>query len=210
MFRHSSLACALFAGLFAAAPASAADSNGNFAVHGAGSQSCAQYITAVDGQADNQEVLIYVSWAQGYLSSLNRLQQNAFDVLPISGANDIAVLLARICRQNQEVPYANAVLRLARAFAPMQIATDSPTIELTRGDTTVRVRKAALAMVQQYLKDSGRYGGNVDGVFGERTAEAITEFQGEAEVPQTGLPDLNTFAAILARIVQAQQQQGNN
>lgn len=203
MFRPSSLILATL--LLGASPALAIDSEGNFAVNGAGSQSCAQYLSVIDQGADNQEVLIYVSWAQGYLTSLNRGQQGAYDVLPISTANDIAQLVARICRQSQDIPFENAVFRLARVFAPMQLGAASQVIELTRGEQTVRVREGALAMVQQFLKDSGRYVGNVDGVFGERTAEAISVFQGEADIPQTGLPDLNTFAAILARITQNQQ-----
>lgn len=202
MFRFSHLIIA--AGLLGATPALALDAEGNFAVNGAGSQSCAQYLSVVDQGADNQQVLIYVSWAQGYLTSLNRGQEGAYDVLPISTANDIALLLTRICRQSTDIPFENAVFRLARVFEPMRLSAASPVIELTRGETTVRVRKGALAMVQQFLKDSGSYAGNVDGVFGERTAEAITAFQVEADIPATGLPDLNTFAAILARITQNQ------
>ena len=205
MFRPTSLIFA--ACLFGATPALALDAEGNFAVNGAGSQSCTQYLSAVDQGAGNQQVLIYVSWAQGYLTSLNRGQDGAYDVLPISSANDIAQLLARICRQSQDIPFENAVFRLARVFAPMQLSAASPVIELTRGEQTVRVRKGALAIVQQYLKDSGSYAGNVDGVFGERTAQAISAFQAEADIPETGLPDLNTFAAILARMT---QQQGSN
>lgn len=207
MLRPSPLILA--ASLFAATPALAADPQGDFAVHGAGSQTCQQYLDAVAAGSGSQEVLIYVSWAQGYISSINRNLQGIFDALPTSSANDIATLLQRICRDRPESAYESAVIGLVNAFAPMRLATNSPVIELNRGDQTLRVRKAALAQVQQYLKDSGRYGGNVDGVFGERTAEAITAFQAEANIPQTGLPDLNTFAAILARIVQAQRQGSN-
>jgi hypothetical protein len=207
MFRPSPLILA--ASLFAAAPAMAADQQGDFAVHGAGSQTCQQYLDAIQAGAGSQEVLIYVSWAQGYISSINRNLQGVFDSLPTSSANNIATLLSRICRDRPDSAYESAVVGLINAFAPMRLGVNSPVIELNRGDQTLRVRKAALAQVQRYLKETGRYGGNVDGVFGERTAEAITAFQAEAEIPQTGLPDLNTFAAILARIVQAQQQGSN-
>lgn len=203
MFHPSRLIFA--ASLFAAAPAMAADPQGDFAVHGAGSQSCQQYLSAVEGGSSNQQLLIYVSWAQGYISSLNRNLQDVFDALPTSNANDIATLLSRVCRDRPDSAFESAVRGLVNAFAPMRLGANSPVIELTRGEQTVRVRKAALAQVQQYLKDSGRYDGGVDGVFGERTAEAISGFQAEANIPQTGLPDLNTFAAILARIVQSQQ-----
>lgn len=207
MFHSSRLVFA--ASLFLVSPAMAADPEGDFAVHGAGSRSCQQYLSAVEGGSGNQQLLIYVSWAQGYISSLNRNLQGVFDSLPTSSANDIATLLSRICRDRPDSPYESAVRGLVNAFAPMRLGANSPVIELSRGEQTIRLRKAALAQVQQYLKDSGRYGGNVDGVFGERTAEAITGFQAEAEIPQTGLPDLNTFAAILARIVESQQQGSN-
>ena len=71
--------------------AQASDPAGNYIVRGIGARPCSDYLKAV-GQSP-EAVSPYLSWMEGYLTGINRLQPETFDVSPVTSAAVVAQLV---------------------------------------------------------------------------------------------------------------------
>jgi len=60
----------------------------------------------------------------------------------------------------------------------------------------VRLTRNQLKQLQQELKSAGLYKGAVDGRMGRETKQAISQFQQQNGLNQTGMPDQQTLAAL--------------
>jgi peptidoglycan hydrolase-like protein with peptidoglycan-binding domain len=66
----------------------------------------------------------------------------------------------------------------------------------TRGKAVGGMGKEQLKKAQQALKDKGLYEGEVDGVMGPKTREALREFQKNENIQQTGRLDRETMSKL--------------
>ncbi|HSV30051.1 MAG TPA: peptidoglycan-binding domain-containing protein [Candidatus Omnitrophota bacterium] len=67
------------------------------------------------------------------------------------------------------------------------------------------VERQYLAEIQQQLKQSGYYQGQVDGVFGTQTSQALSQWQRDQGLPATGQIDGDTIAALEGGTATTQQ-----
>lgn len=177
------------------APLQAADTEGNYAIRGAGSFTCERYMTAVDSQSD--DVRQFVRWMEGYATALNRLQPDTFDVSPLLETTAMANLILTVCQQIPEMAFETAVAQSLSSLAPLRERAESDTRTLTHNDLSVPVRQETLRRVQQALRSLGHYTSTVDGLYGPGTRRAITTFQENAGLTVTGLPDPDTLLVLL-------------
>jgi len=190
----SSVLCAGLLGL-AASGAAASDVNGNYAVVGAGAQSCASFRqAAVDG---GPQLVNYISWLQGYTSHLNRSSPETYDVMPVSEPVAFAQLVLRVCAQDENQSFELAALKTINVFAPLRVQTESPLVQISWDGKQLSVRQETIKTVQSKLQERGLYASAVDGTYGPKTAEAIIAFQKSKGIPETGLPDGVTLANLL-------------
>jgi hypothetical protein len=193
--RNGSLAIALGVAVLVSPVAHAADLDGNYALRGVGSASCADYTAAL--AEDPTLGQTFVSWMAGYITARSRTANETFDVLPLISGADVAGLLRVVCIQNSDTTFENAIDAAITLFEPARITTDSPLLQLSHAGQTIAVRTSTLEQVQQALADLGLYSSAVDGAYGTGTQLAISQFQTSRNLADTGLPDADTIVALL-------------
>lgn len=189
------LAAALTAAL-GAVGARAADEKGAFAVKGAGAESCRDYLTARERSPAAQAV--FLSWMEGYLTSVNELTPGAFDVSFWRERTLLAALLEVNCRADPELRFGMVVRAMAQALKRNPLAENSELIEARIGERGVPIYRATLRLVEEALVERGIEVGEVDGRWDDDARRGILEFQrGQPELLPTGLPDQATLAKLL-------------
>ncbi len=182
----------------ATAPAaSAADADGNYAVRGLGGQSCERFTQAAEAEQGNAG--LFVHWMAGYMTGLNRSQEETFDVSPILDNNAMGQLLLNVCADNPDVAVETATARLLNTLAPARVRQASEVMQAEAGERRVAVRRSTLAAVQQELQRLGHYGGGIDGIYGSGSRNALEAYQESEGLTVTGLPDPATLVRLLAQ-----------
>lgn len=173
----------------------AADADGQFSVRGFGSISCQDFISVVE-ENDTDALVAHAHWLQGYFSAHNRKKPETFDTVPVYRAQDILTLVRSVCERIPEQPVEAAANASVNLFERVHVTADSEVTTVENDGRQTSVRKGVIAEVQQALSDMGYYDSEVDGLFGRKTATAISNYQGETNLPETGLPDLATLVEI--------------
>ena len=84
-------------------------------------------------------------------------------------------------------------------LAPLAVTRAEEAVDLSRGAASRVMRPAVLKGVQDRLIARGLLPeGSADGLYGDRTAEAVARFQEAAGVETTGLPDAWTIFLLQA------------
>lgn len=192
----ATLAAALLAAATAHAPASAADADGNFAIHGIGAIPCSDLTAGLlGGQAALRDGL--AAWITGYVSATNRLRAETYDATPIQQPLALTNMVVNICTTNQQALVETAVSSLIDILSVAALPSEAPQQDVTVGERGVRLRTGTLKHIQQALVDHGLLAGVADGVFGPSTEKALREYQKYASLPETGLPDAATVVTLL-------------
>jgi hypothetical protein len=101
--------------LFFSLPVQAKDIDGQFAVFGAGSQSCENYLQA---RANGRGLTSYVNWMEAYLSAFNLIVPSTYN---IAGNRSLEAMLKwtdGYCKDNPQDLFVNAVAALTVALYP--------------------------------------------------------------------------------------------
>ena len=187
-------AALLLAGLTPAG-AHAAGPDGNFAVKGAGLETCKTYLTARDEQA--AEYLVFRTWLNAFITAYNMQTPETHDVAPMHTIGQLAAALARVCQETPEEPVVNAAVGVVNGLAPARTTRPSETVETRANGTTVSLPANLLARVQRALKAEGLYTGPIDAKYGPGTASALEAFQEQAGLEVTTLPDRATVLRLM-------------
>lgn len=192
--------------LIGSASLSAADKNGAAAVKGAGRVQCQAFNTVVAEQS--QQALQIVGWMEGFITGINVLQNNTFDMAPWQSSAYLGTLLQRYCSQFPEEAVHSVVLKIVQTFSPIRLTDESELIRVGEGEQAVIIYKEVLRRLQTILIDQAYLSGSADGIYGPNTQRAITAYQRDANLPQNGLPDLGTlqYAFVVQPTQNAQQE----
>lgn len=200
-FIRTTAAAALVIGAMAAQSAHASDPKGNYIVRGIGARPCSDYMAAVSKSA--QDVLPYMSWMEGYLTGINRMQPQTFDVSPVTEAAIVGQMVRNYCTTQTTLRFETAVAQLMNFFAPYKVSEQSQLVEVTVGDARAALRQSTLKWMQEKMKAQGMFTGNPDGLYGASTKEALLKFQKAAKIPETGVPDARTLVAFIQKEAEA-------
>jgi hypothetical protein len=95
--------------------ASAADQNGLFAIRGAGLLTCLTYVQ--EREAASDAYLMIGGWLDGYVTAVNELSLETFDVTPYVSTELLTVLINRHCKGNPtDILFAVTNTLLAKLF----------------------------------------------------------------------------------------------
>jgi len=173
----------------------AADDQGNYAIRGAGAQTCQ---AMVDQLGETPGLLnAYASWMEGYLTGYNRFLEDTFDVSPVMSSREVAILVRNICQDATDIRVETALARLINLFAPARVQAASPPVTLSVGDSTLNIRQATLQRLQQVLIERGYTDVEANGRFNDATRDALSDFQAQQELSATGAPDVDTLIRLL-------------
>ena len=96
--------------------------------------------------------------------------------------------------------FALAIAPVGAVYAQTSSATHSQTPTMTEQSQTsqgeMHLSKTQAKQVQQQLKSAGLYKGTVDGEMGPEMKQAVSQFQQQNGLNQTGVVDQQTFAAL--------------
>jgi hypothetical protein len=98
-------------------PVSAKDLDGEYAVFGAGSNTCAAFDRARNSGRTSQ----YVVWTEAYLSAFNLIVPSTYNIAGESSFNQMMSWLGQYCLENPEELYVNAVAALTVALYPSRL-----------------------------------------------------------------------------------------
>jgi hypothetical protein len=192
MFPKSSM---IALSLLMANGAIAADSEGRFAVKGAGISSCEKYLAEFD--ARSKAFYAYGGWVEGYLTATNQYLDATYDVTPWETTTLLATLLAEHCRKAPDKPFIRAVRAMVTALSDERIQESSPLLIAKSGDSGVRVYREVIRRMQRRLAELELYEGEIDGVYNNDTRSAITAYQEREGIEPNGLPDQNTLTRLM-------------
>lgn len=193
--RVRSTALGVMFAAFSVTLADAADADGNYAVRGAGGTSCTQFTQAVEEEKPGVNRM--VNWMEGYITGINRLRDNTFDVSPILDTGSVATIVLNVCRNNADISMEVALARVLNTFERARVREQSEIVETQANDRTVLIRRSTLRALQGELARLGHYGGAQDGIYGPRTRKALQAYQAAQGIAETGLPDPQTVVRLL-------------
>lgn len=169
----------------------AASSEGQFAIKEAGAQTCEIFVAERTKRSN-----VYYSfrgWAAGYVSSYNKLTPDTTDVMSWQTSDLIDLLINNYCSKNPQARYIVAIDTLLQALHSTRLRGVSEVVEIKTDKQTLQLYKDVLRRVQQALTERGLYSGPIDGAYGPGTSTAISAFQAEAKLEQSGYPDQLTL-----------------
>ncbi len=193
-FRTISGLLLLLAAVQVSDPVRAADEEENFAIKGAGLARCSDYIEA--RQKNTPAFYQFGGWINGYLTALNQLTPETYDLAPWQSSDLLAGVILRNCRENPQQRFITTVAAMVSSLNAQRLLTKSPLVEAHAGETRIRIYRELLRRTQEKLAESGLYQGEPTGVFDQKTEDGLRAYQKSARLSETGLPDQATLLAM--------------
>jgi hypothetical protein len=182
--------------------ADAADSDGRYVVRGVGASNCQQLVSIIDESKDeirNEAVMLYTSWLNGYLSFVNRVEQDTYDVIPLADSTQLLSIIANQCRANPDALVESVSAQIIGSLSQAKIPAESPLVTVETNDLKVQLRQSVIVALQQKLIDLEYLNGVADGHFGPKSQKALKAFQKSENLNETGFPDTDTLLRALLK-----------
>ena len=180
----------------------AVDKDGKYAVRGVGSSKCSQMVSAIDSKDEKMRkdaVLLYTSWLNGYMSYVNRIEKDTYDIVPLADSSHLLAVILGQCRNNPDTLAEVISAQVIGVLSKAKVASESPLVNLTVGDQKGSFRKATLTVLQEKLIAIGHLKGKADGDFGAGSQQALKAFQKAEKLKETGFPDPDTLMRALLK-----------
>jgi hypothetical protein len=180
----------------------AADKNGKYAVRGVGSSKCGQMVSSIDSKDQNvrkDAVLLYTSWLNGYLSYVDRVEKETYDIIPLADSTHLLAVIVGQCRSHTDTLVESISAQVVGVLSKAKITSESPIVALTVGDQKGSFRKATLIALQNKLIALRHFKGKADGEFGTDSQKALRAFQKAEKLKDTGFPDTDTLMRALLK-----------
>lgn len=186
----------------------ARDINNKFAVKGAGSVSCNQYVEAVKRNSDR--LIAFTGWVDGYLSFHNERSEETFDIAPWQSTKLLSKALYAHCKKKPELTFFNAVKYMIQALHDGRLKEASELVKLNIGDNSLYFYRSIMVDVQKALNDKLSLTLPVDGNFSEDMQRALLDYQKSRKITQSGIPDQDTLQRLFAKPKPKQQDDESN
>ncbi|MCP5466037.1 MAG: peptidoglycan-binding protein [Sinobacteraceae bacterium] len=180
-----------------AGPVLAADSKGNFAVEGAGAQSCEAFLKAKE--KGGNDLAIFAGWIDGYLTGANQHAADTYDFTPWQTVGLLIAALANHCEKDPKRPFVVAVNNMIGALKAERMQTRSETVRVDVDGHTGLFYKSVIQDAQKRLADEKLFSGQADGSIGKATQDAFRAFQKREGLKETGVPDQATLFKLFVR-----------
>ncbi|MDT7934862.1 MAG: peptidoglycan-binding domain-containing protein [Sphingomonadaceae bacterium] len=191
---------ALLAGLalgLGAAPARAADAQGQFAVKGVGQASCADFNRALAARSPALSPML--SWVAGYLTAANRYEPATYDLIAWQDELYLVNSIGGFCAKNPQASLAFMTRAMIRSLGPGRISAASPVVSVAIAGREQKLYATVVDSAKRRLARAGLYRGPIDGRADAGFIAAITAFQRAESLPATGLPDQETLFRLFSK-----------
>lgn len=178
----------------------AADTQGVYAIKGAGISSCASFVQAA--RAKNNLYFAYGGWLEGYLTAFNRAQRDTFDLAPWQSTALLLKVTESFCQRSTELKFHQAVDLVLKELQPQRVAESSGYIRLGSDEQPVIIQKEVVARMQTALKQKGFLPAVATlGEYDQVTVQAVKAFQRSIDHAETGMPEQGTLFELFKGVV---------
>lgn len=175
----------------------AAEDSKPFVVKGVGAAPCSALLQARESE-DRSIFIALGGWIDGYVTAVNALTGDTFDVAPWEKTELFMILLETNCEQNPDVQVVGIIGSMVQSLFADRLRAPSEVKQVDLGEgRTVSHYVETLRRVQKALKAKGFYTGGIDGDYGPGTRTAMAAFQKSIELEPTGLPDQLSLLRLL-------------
>lgn len=175
--------------------ASAADQNGLFAIRGAGLLTCLTYVQ--EREAASDAYLMIGGWLDGYVTAVNELSLETFDVTPYVSTELLTVLINRHCKGNPtDILFAVTNTLLAKLFDE-RLKSSSAYVDVRVGLDQMRLYTDTIERIQTSLAAKGLLDTEATGQWNLATQNALARYQESLGMNGSGFPDQATLWSLL-------------
>lgn len=189
-----SLKSALLPLVLAFGVAHAADTKGNFAIEGGGSQPCARFLDAREKR--NSDYAIYAGWVEGYVTAANQHSRETYDYTPWQTTELLMAALAKHCEKTPQQSFFVTVNRMLGSLKGGRMKAMSEIVAIESGSSKMLAYRSVVQDVQRQLAARRLFAGPADGKPTPALLDAIKRFQVQSRLPANGLPDQMTLIAL--------------
>ena len=178
-----------------AAAVSAADSQDNFALKGAGFLPCQVFVT----EREKKSNIYYMigGWLEGFISAHNKYVDDTYDITSFESLELLLWVIDNHCKSHPEDRLYSVVNSILIQLSPDRLQKRSPKVEIKSGQRTTVLYEETIRRVQARLAALGLYKGAADGHYSEATKSALMAFQSDKNLEMTGFPDQTTLWRLL-------------
>jgi hypothetical protein len=177
--------------------ASAIDSDGRFAMKGAGLLPCGVYVT--EREKRSNAYYLIGGWVEGYVSAYNKHTADTFDVASFESLELLLKLMQQHCAKHPNDRLHGVLDAMIVQLAPARLVKESERVRITVGDRSTRLYAETIRRMQAELARRGLFKEATDGRFTEATQSALIAFQADAALNKTGFPDQTTLWRLLRK-----------
>lgn len=190
---------AIAAAIALVSPGLAADADGRFALRSLATLSCGDVVGAIE-QSEGEELQTLVSqlsiWLGGYLTHVNRVTPDVFDIVPFAVERDVLAVVVNRCQQLPvETNFEAATAEVVTILSVLAVPRESPVRVF---DGAIPLRESVIVLAQERLIAHGHLDGRADGIIGPQMRRALQSFQSDREMQHFGELDIDTFLALMA------------
>ena len=180
---------------FSAAPASAADSQGNFAMKGAGFLPCQVFVT--ERESKSNVYYMIGGWLEGFISAHNKYVDGTYDIASFESLELLLWVIDKHCRSNPDDRLYSVVNSIIIQLSPDRLQKRSRKLDIKSGQRSTALYQTTIRRMQARLTELGLYKDDVDGRYTEATESALMAFQSDNDLEMTGFPDQTTLWRLL-------------
>jgi hypothetical protein len=174
-----------------AAPVWAADAKGDFAIDGAGSKTCANFIEARTKKST--DYFLFAGWIEGYVTGTNQYTKDTYDFTPWQSIDLLLVALGKYCEKNSAQPFIVAVTGMLSTLKADRLQSKSELVMMQFDGRGTFAYRAVLEDVQRMLAARKEFNGKVDGNYSPELRDALMFYQSRSGLVKSGLPDQPTL-----------------
>ena len=137
-------------------------------------------------------------WIDGYLTGVNQLSDETYDITPFQSTELIATIIDNHCQKNREHRLFTVMSSIAAQLRADRIATASELLTISVDGKTTRLYREAVRRMQVKLAAKGHYDGTPTGDFNTATLNAVEAYQESIDFSPTGFPDQATLWKLFA------------
>jgi hypothetical protein len=189
-------ACVIVVTAFATLGVQGATSSGRFAIEGAGLATCSAFTQARKARTAEERsqsgvdtYARFIGWVEGYLTSVNRYQEDTFDISPWQSPELYGVIIGEHCEKNPNDRLFEVVQKMVVTLTPERLKVPSDMVNLSIKGKGFPIYTEVIRRAQDELKKQGLYQGQVTGQWDEATQKSVTFYQAAVGLQDTGLPD---------------------
>ena len=176
--------------------AQAADDQGNYAIDGVGSRSCADLAKAY-AERDDKLLMAFASWTDGFITSYNVHAAQTFDITPWQTVELTLAKMNVFCTANPKTPYIEGLAKLIAVLRADRLNTSDELVLVRNGKQGTYLYRGMLTKIRAALQAAGVAVQSPDGSFDDSFAAALKSYQEKIGLPTSGLPDQKTLNALL-------------